>query len=83
MGSIFEVAPTILDWLGSGAPGYMEGEPLRRWMTDSWNESNSESRCRDHRSGFRKATPPTTPGEDASASFLDSMREIGYVDSED
>jgi hypothetical protein len=83
MGSIFAVAPTILDWLGSGPPGYMEGEPLRRWMTDSWKNSNPETRGRDHRRGFRKATPPITPGEDASASFLDSMREIGYVDSED
>jgi hypothetical protein len=82
MGSIFAVAPTVLDWLGVGVPDYMEGKPLRRWMTAMWREANPEVGGKDYRSGFRKPTRPRTPTDGASATFLESMKEIGYVDSE-
>lgn len=80
LGNIFDIAPTLLDWLGLAVAEDMEGESLRRWMTTDWVERNPEQSISTYANGFRAATPPRLPDIDADAEFRKSFSEIGYLE---
>ncbi len=83
IGSVYAVAPTILDLLAVPQSTQMQGKPLRGMMTDAWNLAHPRLPAKNWSDGFRPATRPKEPVEGASDTFIDSIREIGYAIGED
>ncbi|MDA0666895.1 MAG: alkaline phosphatase family protein [Planctomycetota bacterium] len=81
LGSIYDVTPTLLSLLGLASGSYMEGNPLRDLMTEEWKATNPALEPMDYREGFRKATRPRLPMDNANDLFLESMSALGYVTS--
>ncbi|HEX9793595.1 MAG TPA: alkaline phosphatase family protein [Planctomycetota bacterium] len=83
IGSVYDVTPTLLDWLGLGRPPDMDGESLRAWMSPAWRAAHPLEDTASFATGFRAATGPCVPIENANELFQESiMNELGYVDAE-
>lgn len=79
LGGIYDITPTVLDLLGLPTGDYMDGKPLRNLMTEAWLEAHPELPAQDHRVGFRAATPPMVPTEDANQDFMHALDQLGYA----
>ncbi|TAH38125.1 MAG: hypothetical protein EYC70_05755 [Planctomycetota bacterium] len=81
VGSVYDVFPTLLDWLDLPQPPESEspGQPLRAWMSPEWQAQQPLRRGRSYRDGFRKPAPPRQPLENADEIFQRGMQELGYV----
>ena len=79
LGSIFDICPTLLDWLGLPVPEGSEGRSLREWMEPSWRREHPEPKVFDYAEGFRAPLPPREPvlgsGRSMADTFLD---QLGY-----
>lgn len=83
LGGIYDIAPTLLHMLDLPAGTYMEGEPLRQHMSESWQLEHPALPARDYREGFRPATRPLIPEEGMDKAFFEFLAEVGYVDGDD
>ncbi len=81
IGSIYDITPTLLDWLDLPSGSYMVGKPLRQLRTEEWQQAHPSPAPQDYRIGFRPATKPRKPTEDANREFLHSLDELGYGSS--
>lgn len=81
IGGIYDITPTILDLLGLPSGSYMVGNPLRTMMTEEWRNAHPEIEPKDYRVGYRPATAPLIPTEDANNVFLEAIHQLGYVES--
>lgn len=79
VGGIYDITPTVLDLLGLPNGSYMEGRPLREMMTQEWRDAHPELAPKDYRVGYRAATAPLIPTEDANEDFLSALAAIGYA----
>lgn len=79
LGSIYDITPTVLDMLGLATGSYMEGQPLRHMMTEEWQAAHPALEPKDYREGYRPATRPQVPTEDANQDFLSAIEQIGYA----
>lgn len=80
LGSIFDIAPFLLDLLGLPAGGDMPGQSLRRWMSADWRAAHPRPPAvQSYRTGWREATPPRVPAPDADQIFVENISELGYA----
>lgn len=79
IGGLFDITPTVLDLLGLPTGSYMDGKSLRHMMTEDWQTRNPALEAMDYRVGYRSATPPRVPTEDANEDFLEAIQQIGYA----
>lgn len=81
LGSVYDVFPTILDWLELPQPPAEEsaGEPMRLLMDPEWARARPLRRGASYCAGFRAPTPPRLPRADADLEFRAAMAEIGYA----
>ena len=79
LGDVYDIAPTVLDWLGLPLPLQMKGRPLREWMSEAWNRRWPLTTTREAWAGFREPTPPRVPSEEAAGDFEEAILEqLGY-----
>jgi len=81
LGSVYDVTPTLLEWLDLKNPSDMAGKPLRGLMTPKWREAHPIRTGPSYTRGFRAATPPRVPREDANLEFKQGLEELGYLES--
>lgn len=79
LGSIYDIAPTILDLLDLPSGSYMEGRPLRALMTEDWQAQHPMPAPKDWREGYREATRPLIPMEGANDQFFAGLSAVGYA----
>jgi hypothetical protein len=79
IGSVYDVAPTVLHWLGIPAGADMSGSPLLDLAVPSNSLGTAIPAVATHNSGFRAATPPRIPSEDANEQFNSAFLDmLGY-----
>ncbi|MEM7308233.1 MAG: alkaline phosphatase family protein [Planctomycetota bacterium] len=78
LGSIYDVFPTLLTWLALPVPDDAVGSARRGWMEDGWNAAHPPASVATYAAGFRAATPPRAPGNQANEEFLEGMKALGY-----
>lgn len=83
IGTVYDVTPTLLDWLGIPAAKDMIGNPLRGSMNNAWKEAHPiPKRVDSYTDGFRAPRAPREPMAGASAEFQDAMiQQIGYAEA--
>ncbi|HEX9793596.1 MAG TPA: alkaline phosphatase family protein [Planctomycetota bacterium] len=80
LGSIYDVMPTLLDWLELPPAAGLPGRSLRQLMGDAWGDAHPPRQPRNYAKGFRAATPPRAPTEHAAEIFLKTfLDDIGYA----
>ncbi|MAW60386.1 MAG: hypothetical protein CMJ94_06075 [Planctomycetes bacterium] len=82
IGSVFDVTPTILQWMGIPHAADMNGEPLVGLATGEATLATAQPPVGTYATGFRPATAPRVPkdglNEDFERSFLD---QLGYSEA--
>lgn len=83
LGSVLDLCPTLLDWLGMGVAPDMPGRPLRRLMTADWQSENPLAHARSsYADGFRRATPSRVPREGLDQDFREQIiDQLGYAEA--
>jgi type I phosphodiesterase/nucleotide pyrophosphatase len=82
LGSVFDITPTVLDWLDTPPALDMTGKSLRPIMTPEWLQAHPKKSVPTYRTGFRAATPPRLPIEGLNEVFQQGlMVELGYQDA--
>ncbi len=81
-GSVYDVAPTLLAWLGLPLAEDMPGTLMADLTTEAWRSDHPLERVPSHADGFRAATPSVEPSADANKIFQQSMLGVlGYVEA--
>lgn len=84
LGGVYDITPTLLDWLEIPTAMDMSGKPLRQYMEQQWLESHPVRTVGSYATGYRAATPPLVPGEDMNKIFTDNLLiELGYAQGEE
>ena len=82
IGGVYDITPTLLDWLGISTAQDMAGRSLRDLMDSDWLSSNPLRTVPTHSEGFRAATPPLEPRPGLNEVFKQGvMEQLGYADS--
>ena len=81
LGRIYDVAPTLLAWMGLEQDASMSGYPMNDLMTQEWREAHpAVYRDQPYSEGFREPKPPREPMQDASAAFKEGiLDQLGYT----
>jgi type I phosphodiesterase/nucleotide pyrophosphatase len=83
IGSVFDITPTLLDWLDTPTALDMAGKSLRRIMQQDWLDAHPKKAVPTYKTGFRPATPPRLPRAGLNQEFKKGVMEaLGYFDSE-
>lgn len=82
IGSVYDVTPTVLHWLGIPAGADMSGSPLLDIAETGQDLSQAAAPVASHANGFRAATAPRIPGEGLNEQFQESfLNALGYQDA--
>ena len=81
LGSIYDIAPTILSWMRVPLGRDMDGRPLARLAADDFDISNQPESVPTHDTPAFLASRPTL-GMDAAShrERLEQLRSLGYID---
>lgn len=81
LGGVYDVTPTILHWLGMPSAEDLAGEPLLGLAEEGHPLGQARAKVPTYAVGFRAATPPRSPSEDANRQFMESFAEqLGYLE---
>ena len=78
MGSLYDIFPTVLMWLDLAVPRDAVGSARTDWMEHGWAAEHPFSVVDSYGEGYREATPPRQPPNNANEEFMDGMRSLGY-----
>ncbi len=86
VGVVYDITPTLLDWMGIEVSADMSGKSMRQHFTREWNEAHPLKVIASHGAGFRAATLPRVPQEGLDQTFIENLMGqtgIGYFETED
>ena len=83
VGGVYDITPTLLDWLGIPTARDMSGSSLRQHLEQEWLDAHPLQAIATYSTGYRAATPPRVPSKDLNKVFQESVLEqMGYVEGE-
>jgi predicted AlkP superfamily phosphohydrolase/phosphomutase len=81
VGGVYDITPTLLDWLEIPTAMDMSGKSLRQHMEQPWLDGHPVKTVDSYGIGYRAATVPLVPGENLNELFTENILEqMGYGD---
>jgi len=80
LGGVYDITPTLLQWLDLPASTDMVGAPILDLAAEGSELGNAPSRVAPYANGYRAATRPRVPVDNANDIFTEGlMQQLGYL----